>query len=585
MIRSLRLLSVFLAGALLVTGCDGGLADLDVENTNDPIRSDVQQSPDDIKGLLAGGTTGALQETVSDWGVHMDLMADQTTSTNAFRSFWSRATEPRDPIDNRPTAATPDIFADPWSNFNQAQGTANEILRLTEGGFTIDGDNKTTKFRASAYFLRGIARGYIGMIYDRGYVVEPGTDPLDIDPTQVEAQSYGAVIDAGVADLEKAIEMIEKNDSFTWDFLLGNTYTSAELEEIAHSYAARIMMAKARTRSEARNYSDEYLDRIIAHANDGVGSGGLLPSFSPASVNGEFYNANADWSSVIIAGPAGYLPVDIKVQKLLDPSFPTQYPDQGVLGPVSSPDPRANYFSYTDAFGFLSAARNRNLFSNYFHLRHDGGNLWFARSGDAVVMATGAEMQYLKAEANLLKGNKPAAEAALEDSPFGTEPVELTNNLPVVRGEAFFSVFWPFSGNGTAAGRDISASASDAEFIRALHTEYAVELFLMGGVGSQWYFMRRHGLLQEGTAQHYPLPGKEIQITNTELYTFGGVGNAGESGTAPGGPNSWKNFDATYGITSPVGYSSGAAEKSRDPLNLEKVLDGEPQLPARAGNQ
>jgi hypothetical protein len=602
MIRSLRLLSVFLAGALLFTGCEeGGIADLDVPNTNDPTQSSVFENPSDIKALLAGGTTDALQATVSDWGPHMDLMADQTTSTNAFRSFWARATEPRDPINNRTTFATPAIFADPWSNFNQAQGTANQILRQTEDGFTLNGDDKTVKMRASAYFLRGIARGYLGMIYNKAYVIPKGTDALQIDPTQIEAQPYGTVIDSAAADLERAISIIENNGSFTWDLLLGNTYSSAALEEIAHSYAARILMAKARTKEEARNYSTEYLDRIIAHANSGVGSGGVLPSFSPVSTNGDFYNQNADWSSFLISaagdlGLAGYLPIDIKVQKLLDPSFPTEYPDEGSLGRVSTPDLRQYYFFYTQGFGFLSASRNRNLFSNYFHLRNEGGNNWAARSGDAVVLATGAEMQYLKAEANLLKGNKGAAETALENSPFGTEAVELTNDLPIVQGNAILSSLWNngpnddppglgIAANGLTGGRDISASASNAEFIRALHTEYSVELFLMGGVGSQWYFMRRHGLLQKGTAEHYPLPGEEIEVTAQDFYTFGGVSNADQPGTAPGGADSWKNFDETYGITSPVGYSSGASEKTLELPNVEELVNGAPQVPAQAGQQ
>jgi hypothetical protein len=575
----------FLAAAVLFAGCEG-IADLDVPNTNDPTR-DAVQGGEDLESLLAGSTTQTFQVTVTDWGPHMDLLADQTTSTNAFRSFWDFAEEPRLALNPRTTYANPAIFADPFSNLNSGQVGANQILQITEvEGETIttgSGEDITAKLRASAFLTRGVARGYLGLIYNQGYITSPDLQLADINAAEIETNSYSELIDAAVSDLEQAISIAE-NNSFTWDLLLGNSYNTSEFEAIAHSFAARFLMAEARTRSELNNYSTERLNQIIAHADAGVGQSGPLPSFSPASTGNEFYNQNADWSSLLISGPAGYLPMDVKISHLLDPSYPVEYPTTSgeILPPHETSDPRASYFLYTEAFGFLSAARNRSLFSNYFRLRNEGGNNWFNLDGAAVSIITGSEMQYLKAEANLLKGNKGAAAQALENSPFGSVPTELTNPLPSVRGDFSFGDAFEdgeFPQNGFAAGKEISGSASMAEFVRALHTEYSVELDLMAGVGAQWYFMRRHNLLQEGTALHYPIPGEELEIIQRDFYTFGGESRAGESGTAAGS-NSWRTFDQRNNINSSVGYSKDAASVER-----MTAPDVDVQRPPRAENQ
>lgn len=597
MARYLKLPIALIALAVLFVGCDSGLADLDVENQNDPTRNASLQTGSDLESLLSGATTSTMQVTVSDWGPHMDLLADQITTTNAFRSFWDFAEEPRLQLNNQPTYATPTIFTDPWSNLNSGQAGANEILRITDvDGESItleDGTDITPKMRAGAYFIRGIARGYLGMIYNQAYLVDAQTNPLEIDPTNIEEVrvGYADMISAAVADLEQAISIAGQND-FTWDLLLGNSYSSGELQQIAHSFAARFLMAEARTQQEALNYSTERLDAIISHADQGVGNGSGLPSFSPVSTSGDFYNQNADWGTFVISGPAGYIPADLKISHLLDPSYPVTYPTASgeVLPPHETDDPRSAYFLYTEAFGFLSSARNRSIFSNYFRWRTEAGNAWASRGGDPVVIVTGSEMQYLKAEANLLKGQKGPAATALENSPFGSVPTEITADLPSVQGASFFGSFptalFPDAADGPtnslAAGKTISPSASDAAFIRALHTEYSVELDLMGGIGLQWYFMRRHDLLQPGTALHYPIPGEELEITATDYYTFGGVDNAGQDGTASGA-NNWKTFDEENGLAPQPGVESKSA--ITQPLLKANGLDVEVRTPYRAVQQ
>jgi len=593
MTRHLLPTVLLLAFAVILAGCDGGIADLDVENRNDPTRSDLS-SAEDLQQLLKGSTAQAMQVTVTDWGPHMDLLADQTTSTNAFRSFWDFADPQFRRLDNSTTYANPAIFGDPYSNLNGGQTGANSVLSVTEGDDSElqAGDRTIAKLRAGAYFLRGVSRGYLGLIYNQAYVV-----PEDVeDPTSAELLApYDQVIDAAVSDLEQAITIAENND-FTWDLLVGNTYTSAEFEAIAHSMAAKISMGEARTRSELEDFSDQRLDNIISHAEDGVGGGSALASFTPTSTSGTFVHALAGWSTFIISGPAGYLPMDVKVSHLLDPSYPVDYPGgETTLGPHNTPDPRGQsdgpdslndgYFWYTDAFGFLSSARNKTLFSNYARLRLDGGNNWFNFDGEPVPIATNSEMQYLKAEAHLIKGETGAAATALENSPFGSVKTKFEADLPIIsRGsetnqiggfaddaaeDTLAADTYALDANSIAAGKNSGDLNTEADFVRALHTEYSVELDLLAGVGAQWYFMRRHDLLAEGVALHYPLPGQEIEILNgVDPYTFGGPDNTDDPFTAGGSSGSatpwtsWKDFDSVTGVSAPVGFSKHTRGKS-----------------------
>ena len=61
----------------------------------------------------------------------------------------------------------------------------------------------------------------------------------------------------------------------------------------------------------------------------------------------------------------------------------------------------------------------------------------------------------------------------------------------------------------------------------------------------EWAFMRRHDMLQEGTPTMYPVPASELEITQDEIYTFGGISQAGQEGTASGA-NDWRNIDLVY---------------------------------------
>lgn len=547
-------------------------ADLSVDNLNDPTRETVLGNPENTLKLLKGGYYDFATTMVSSWGVHIHMLADQNTSTNLYNQYWDFSDEPRRRLNNTTTYSATAVFTSFFGGFNASIATANIFIKDIEvdGNKIMDGGTDISdEVLAQAYFLRGLARGYLGLIYDQGYLLD---ENFDVTTDVAEFKPYTEIIEAALSDIDEAISIVEGMSSFEFNVMPNeaDSWDKAEFLDIANSFAARIAAGKARTADEAANLD---WDAILAYANKGLGgpdAQSTLHDFSPSNVgsSGDFANYLADWLNFLVAGAeyddpstpeddrgAGYNPIDIKQIHLLDPNYPTEYPEElassGVAGlaPADTLDPRITYFQYTPNPGYLNPTRNAKLFTNYFSFRYYAYSDWWP-SQFKVTLITDTEVDLIRAEANLWKGNLPAVGDILENSSAGTEPTVLSYELP---GAAYGFV----DQNSLAGGHTYDGSENRAELEFALLREYSVELDLLGGVGLQWFFMRRYDMLQAGTALHYPVPGSELELLGLENYTFGGASYTSEAGTATGA-NSWKNLAATAGLVTKVRAKASA---------------------------
>jgi hypothetical protein len=533
-------------------------ADLSVENTNEPTRESVLGNPENTLKLLSGGYYDFSTTVVSSWGVHQHMLSDQNTSTNNFNRYWDFSDEPRLQLNNTTTYSATSIFSTFFGGFNSSVATSNIFIKSieVEGNTIMDGSTDVTDdVLAKAYFLRGMARGYLGLIYDQGYLIDENFDSNSGTPDFV---SYSDLISASLADIDKAISLATASSTFQLDVMPNSSdlWTKAEFLDIANSLAARIAAGEARTFSEAQGLD---WNAILAYANKGLGGPNAqssLTDFSPSNVGstGEFANYLADWLNFIVSGDpsgapedlgAGYNPTDVKVIHTLDPSYPVEYPadkasaSEATLDPASTNDPRIAYFQYTTNPGFLNPTRNASLFTNYFSLRYQADSDWWPSSYN-VTMITETEVDMIRAEANVFLGNIPNAATILNNSSAGNSPTQLSWQLPGVQ-------LGYVNQNSLAGGHTFTGTESLAEMQFALLREYSVELDILGATGLQWYFMRRHDMLQAGTALHYPVPGGELEILGLDNYTFGGVNFADQAGTSDGA-NSWKNLATQAGL-------------------------------------
>lgn len=491
----------FLAILFTVSLATYTCSDLDVENVNQADRERALKSDADVTNLINGSTTSIFYRLIGFHNIYTNQMSDQTTTTNAYRDFWAFGDQPRREMNNASTNGNLSTISSNWSDFNSQIYNANTLLDLVNNkGRVILNDNDedvTDHLVITSKFIRGMSQGYIGLLYDKGYIVDENTDPAIL-----EFSTYEEMINSGLEDLQDVLNNTPSN--YELRLYEGYNINRDDFIKLVNTYMAKFIMGKARTSAETVDYN-----KALTHINNGI-----TADFNPPAKQNILFNNGQDWMCYTLSGGAGYIPVDQKIPYLSanDPvTQPADYPtDTTVLGQATSSDPRfAQYFGYTTSFGYLNPTRGRELFSNYFHKRFKTANNRNV-DGYSTNIFSLAELQYLKAEAQYKSGDFAGAATTLNGSPRYTV------------------------GN-------ITTLANDAEIKKALLYEYAIELHLNGSLGNNYFFMRRNDLLQKGTPTNFPVPASELEITGDMTYTFGGEANAGQDGSASG-TNSWKTL-------------------------------------------
>lgn len=501
----------YLLGILLLAACES-------VNFDDPSTLTNEEAATKIKtfgySLVKGSVQTVFTTTTSTGGVHFSLLADQSTNTNGSSNWWNYAQDPRIRILNSSTersySASLNLL---YSNFYQANLDATKVIHLLEeqgaAAYDDEGRDRTLDCRIGAYYAKGVAQGYLGVIYDRGIIV----DKVDVADRSYP-NSYLEMVENGIAWIDRAVALAEQSADFRFDFLLGIDISKETFIRLAHSMAARILSSVAREAREAASLGDDYWQRVLTYAEKGFTDDYLLPT-----VSGGYYNGQLHWLTYTYLGHA-YVPVDVKLPYLADKTgtYPDAYPtDETVLPPIQSDDPRFDeYFGYDPQFGILMEARGRHLFSNYYRKRWANESNTLNIPGAINPYFLAEEVRLLKAEACYWLRRYDEA-AALLNAPDAARKAK--GGLP-----------------------DVAANPDDLQ--RVLHYEYAIEIDGAGGVFVPFSFMRRNDLLVGGTPTEYPIPQTPLEVIGADVYSFGGkeymgeTGIWGELGTAR--DNGWK---------------------------------------------
>lgn len=465
----------------------------------------------------------------SSYGTQFDLMTDQITTTNNVRNFWEFAKEPKGPLGNNPDLRYSglEVLFD-WLIGDQ-RDINNLLIQIEDSSriFVYQTRDLTEAMRANLYFLRGLSKTYFSLIYDKGTVIENYYEDWVPFPNPDDRNT---IFNSGLDDLETAISLAESIQDSEYEWLLLESDYDINREnflKMVHSFAAKMLISFPTSSEESISASE-----VLDHAEAGLDED--FPHVVFLSDGYHLVDNYSDWSSFLIncsgdiSTCSGYLPTDVKVMHVLNPDYPTTYPidyAQGTYAGYSantSDDPRLGYFQYTTNAGYLSSSRDPELYSNYFSKRLYAENDWWTE-GNPVILFPNAELQYIKAEAYGALGNIAAANAALQESPYGNVAADFSPDLPSVQAGYMDADGYAYNG---------STISSYDELIQALHKEYSVEIGTLTSIGTHWFFMRRHGLLQELSAELWPIPYERWE-GNIEEYTFGGL-SAGS-----GHENSW----------------------------------------------
>jgi len=493
----------------IITFVGFGCADLDIPNTNQPDTERALSSASDLASLLEGSYITMYGEGLkSTRVVNFDLQADYITSTNAFRNYWGDADEPRRGIDNSTTFDDKDNIEFLWSSAYSAISAANNVLAAVDRG-VFENASEELRMQGGANFIKGLATATIGYIYDRGWIVNTDTE---VDALGVEdLVSSTDMIDEGVRLLDVAIGFFGQGAPFDFIALTDATLDSDNATRLANSYKARFLAGKARTRSEL-TLTDWAAVRTAAQ-------NGLEADYSPISDENVMFNGQHAWWSFQVDGAgASYLPVDLQITNMADPSSWKEYTTtQGeIQSPIVTEDQRFGIyvdslgqdFRFTTSIGWLNEARNRSIFSNYSHFRYQYG-YQETNTGNPMHLFTAAEVQMLEAEAEFQLGNYDAARAILD---AGARTVR--GGLPPL------------------------ADSDPATIEQAIYYENLVEL-AEAGCGTSLAYMRRYDRLQAGSFTQLPVPARDIELLRGTPDSYGGAANIGSPGTADGS-NAWK---------------------------------------------
>ncbi|MBN2632145.1 MAG: hypothetical protein JXR66_01215 [Bacteroidales bacterium] len=476
--------------SVLLAGCES----LEVKNENDPDFKTAFSNPSDVKGV-AGSLINAWYQTTQEYdGPALMLWTGSDAGTcswgNANMRWFSN--EPRVAFDNTPAYTDAVVSENYYAGLYSTLSYANDVMsKIAKEGMVFtadDGTDETPLVEAIARLSQGLTLGYLGLIYDKVFIV---TENTDITQT-IATSPYKDVIDTALLFLDECIDICESSTFvLPSGWITGGTYDQTKIGELANTVAALLLSYSPR--SKAENDAVDWT-RVLGYANNG-----LTYDFTPECDGIKWYSYFQYYSYW-----GGWGQTDMRLVNMMDSRFPSRWADADVWdvlpAPVTSHTDGIDDRIFTD-FEFLDECGFKTE-RGYYHFSCYRGT----RQDDYIANEfVGPTPVFLKAENDLLK-----AEALLHTSGLVPAQTIINNGTRVTRG-------------GLAP---IGATATEIE--NAIFHERNIELHTTG-MGVEFFTMRKADKLQPGTPLHLPLPGQQLEVNVMDYYTFGGLG-AGQKG-------------------------------------------------------
>lgn len=508
-----NLIAVAVCG-VVAAGCQ----DLTVPNLNNPERERVLQEPDDVEALIVGTWT-----TV--WGVWqgstypslpLSAVADEFTTTFEQYGAWALSSEPRGAFDNTPEYAYAAVAENPYYNAYDALASVHDGLEaILKRGIVIDdgkGNDLTPRAVAFAKFTQGTLLGYLGLLYDKAFVVTENTPIADADLVKaMKPLPYTEVLDSAIASLEAAAEIARTHGvTIPGAWVKGNNLSTDDFVRLVNAYIARYMAYGART-PEEREQVDwarvrDVVDAAITSDFSVAGGQGMNSAYKQYAQNNNCATCITYYADYRLIGPAdvsGAYQAWLAKPIAERDRFDITTPDRRITG-AGGPTTDGTYFRYR-ASSNLRPDRGTYHFSSYQFYRYGGE--YGRTAGTSIPAVTVAEMDLLKAEALYRLGDLDGA-------------ADLVNRTRVANGG-----LPPVTAAGVPEAADCVPRKDDGscgDLWDALVYEKRIET--AGTDQIAFFDARGFGMLKSGTFVHLPIPGRELNVYGFPYYTFGGGG-------------------------------------------------------------
>ncbi|MBP6775282.1 MAG: hypothetical protein KA154_20005 [Gemmatimonadaceae bacterium] len=510
--RQLMLLPIL---GLVLASCQ----DLEVTNPNLPDAQRATQQPTATETFVATSFRTwwpvAGHDDYPSWA--FSTMANEVTSGFADFGQLELSAQPRGAWNNSPVNARRFVSEDPWYGLSRTISSVNDALRAINGGLLIVDSSRTARTKAVGKFMQGLSHGYLGLYFDKAFIVDEKT-LLDTiaDPQFATYQEMNA---AAIAQIDSAIAIANRsNFTLPVDSWLYTPLTRDQFIRVANSFVARLMVYNARSRAERAAVDwNKVIQRIDA---------GITTDFAPTAQVDVLWD---DWKRL--------------VARLRTAGRPSDYgrPSYDLIGPADSTNGYVNWLAtpLTSRAAFQLRSKDRRIhgaggpatqglyvgynvnnifdpsrgtwrFSHYAYFRNGTGTTW--QTGTQIAMPV-SEMDLLKAEA-LIRLNRAA------------EAVPLINKTRVANGQLPpVTVAGPPDEAGCVPRKQNGQCGSLWD---ALRYEKGIEGLGVSGV-NRFFDARGWQMLPANTPVHLPVPGRELAVLQKPLYTFGGGG----AGSAP----------------------------------------------------
>lgn len=497
-----------LALSILLVGC----LELDINNAKNPDNDKVLSDPEALEGLTVSNVTGIFSPYYSENTFYpvnssLEFTADHTTMTNNVNSWWSVfKQEPRQALPNSLSWPDKNQMLDVWNAWIGVIANSTTIITKLEAEPVLT--NQQRGFLACNYFSKAMAYGYIGALFDKGYVI-----PNNGENYVNEFVPYTDVVNASLTSFDKAIELFEATPDFEMpsSMLGGIGYTADDMIALSKTYYAHFLASSARNNAE--NLLTDWA-KVKQYASEGITKDFII---------------NADGTNIYhtfqtTSGLQWYFRVDHRVMRHFNANLPKRFPnlqeepnspytEDFLKGPGYTGDKRLDaYFKYETDLSFFRASRNNGTLRSHYRIKRYDALYANNGSGPSVFMYAYANQLYLaEAEARL---NNLAAAVAILNNP--NNPRKKVGEMP-----------------------DLSNTLTQEQLLEVIYAERDIDLGRTD-FGLIFYEMRRRDALQVGTLLHLPVPADEMANLGLAPYTFGGEGNADGINTADG-TNSWRN--------------------------------------------
>lgn len=501
--------------ALLLIGM-AGCANLDVVNPNAPDAGRALSTAGDVEALIGGAFSR--WTNVGDYNGPTMFLSNASGEhvapwANAGMEMYARI--PRIPTNNTAGAANVGNLTFAWYESYGAIAAVHDGLKQINDGKVDLGTEGNLRARAYGKFMQGLAHGTIALLYDSAFVYDETSDP-----TAVSLQGYQDVMNAALGYLNDAITLAGSGTFTVPASWMSQDVSNVTLAQLAHSMAARLRAAVARTPAE-RGAVD--WAQVVTDANAGITADWYITQDCNTGTFCNLFN-----EAVIYRLSDGWQMQNNWVAGMADTSGAYQ---AWIATPLANKQP---FLIHTPDARWPSGADEATQLANpgdYYTMNSGGTRIWnrpdrgtwrwsyyeqtrepFYTFGNidyagSIPLVEVKEMDALRAEAAYRAGNMQAV-------------ADFVNASRTQHG----LIATDAAGTNTNCVPKLP-NGSCGDLWEMFKWEKRLETQFAGPLRIGWYFDGRGwGDLMEGTILQFPVPYREMQLLQRTPYNYGGVG-------------------------------------------------------------